>query len=171
MKARDKIKSVSEARALCASLRQSGLRVVFTNGCFDLLHSGHVRYLEQARDQGDLLVVAINSDSSVRRIKGAGRPVVGQEDRGEVLAALYCVDVVVVFEESDPLVVIQQLQPDILVKGADWPRDRIVGADFVESRGGRVITIPLVDGQSTTCIIDRILASCQGQDLAGEKLG
>jgi D-beta-D-heptose 7-phosphate kinase/D-beta-D-heptose 1-phosphate adenosyltransferase len=164
MKARDKIKPASEARALCEAARQSGLRVVFTNGCFDLLHLGHVRYLEEARDLGDLLVVAINSDRSVKQIKGASRPVVGQEERSEVLAALHCVDIVVIFEEPDPLAVIRQLQPDVLVKGADWPHDRIIGADLVESRGGRVVPIPLVEGMSTTRIIERILACCRERD-------
>lgn len=158
MKARDKIKSVGDARALCEAARRRGLTVVFTNGCFDLLHVGHIRSLEDARDLGDLLVVAVNSDQSVKQIKGPNRPVVGQEERSEVLAALHCVDMVVVFEEPDPLAVIEQLQPDILVKGADWPRDRIVGAAFVESHGGRVVSVPLLKGRSTTDIIERILA-------------
>ena len=165
MKARDKIKSVGDARALCEAARQRGLRVVFTNGCFDLLHLGYVRYLEKARDLGDLLVVAINSDQSVKQIKGPNRPVVPQLERGEVLAAFHCVDMVVIFEEPDPLAIIEQLRPDILVKGADWSRDQIIGADFVESHGGRVFQIPLEKSESnagvisTTAIIERILAA------------
>jgi rfaE bifunctional protein nucleotidyltransferase chain/domain len=161
MKARDKIKSIREAQALCQAARQEGRRVVFTNGCFDLLHRGHVRYLEEARELGEMLVVGINSDLSVRRIKGSSRPVVSQEERSEVLAALHCVDVVVIFAEPDPLAIIEQLQPDVLAKGADWPRERIIGADFVESLGGRVVQVPLVEGVSTTDVIERVLA-CYG---------
>jgi rfaE bifunctional protein nucleotidyltransferase chain/domain len=158
MKARDKIKSVREAQTLCQAARQEGRRVVFTNGCFDLIHRGHVRYLEQARDLGEMLVVGINSDLSVRRIKGPSRPVVSQEERSEILAALHCVDIVVIFAEPDPLAIIEQLRPDVLAKGADWPRERIIGADFVESLGGRVVQVPLVEGVSSTDIINRVLA-------------
>ncbi len=145
--------------------------MVFTNGCFDLLHRGHVRYLEEARDWGDILVVAVNSDHSVRQIKGPSRPVLSQEERSEVLAALYCVDVVILFEEPDPLAVIEQIQPDVLVKGADWSRDQIIGADFVESIGGRVVQVPLLKGASTTGIIERVLASYLGQNRFGEGTG
>jgi len=136
----------------------AGRRVVFTNGCFDLLHRGHVRYLEQARALGDLLVVAINSDTSVRKLKGRGRPVVPAEERAEVLASLAAVDLVLVFEELDPARVIRIVRPDVLVKGGDWAISQIVGAEFVRSRGGTVRSLPYVDGASTTSLIRRIQA-------------
>jgi rfaE bifunctional protein nucleotidyltransferase chain/domain len=137
----------------------AGRRVVFTNGCFDLLHRGHVRYLEQARALGDLLVVAVNSDASVRRLKGAGRPVVPADQRAEVLAALAAVDLVLVFDERDPGRVIRTLRPDVLVKGGDWPVDRIVGAEFVRSAGGTVRSLPYVEGASTTALIRRLASA------------
>jgi rfaE bifunctional protein nucleotidyltransferase chain/domain len=158
MKARDKIKSAEELCALCVALRQEGTRVVFTNGCFDLLHVGHVRYLETARELGDVLVVALNSDASVRSIKGALRPLVPQEERSEVVAALQCVGYVTVFDDPDPLATIRLLRPDILVKGADWPLDRIIGADVVQHYGGQVVRVPLVPQASTTSMVERILA-------------
>ena len=163
MKATDKIKTIQQARDLVQAAQQTGRRVVFTNGCFDLLHRGHVRYLEEARDWGDILVVAVNSDHSVRQIKGPSRPILNQEERSEVLAALHCVDVVIIFEEPDPLAVIEQIRPDVLVKGADWARNQIIGADFVESIGGRVVQIPFLKGASTTGIIERIVANYLGQ--------
>lgn len=132
--------------------------MVFTNGCFDLLHLGHVRYLEEARSLGDFLVVGVNTDRSVSRIKGPLRPVTSQEERSEVLAALQCVDYVTLFDTPDPLPLIVALQPDILVKGADWAEDRIVGADVVLAKGGRVVRIPMIPNASTTAIIDRIVA-------------
>jgi rfaE bifunctional protein nucleotidyltransferase chain/domain len=135
----------------------AGRRVVFTNGCFDLLHRGHTRYLERARSLGDALVVAINSDRSVRALKGPGRPVVPDMQRAEVLAALAAVDYVVVFDAPDPARVIRAVQPDVLVKGGDWPVSQIVGADFVQSRGGRVLSLPYVEGASTSALIGRIL--------------
>jgi rfaE bifunctional protein nucleotidyltransferase chain/domain len=132
-------------------------RIVFTNGCFDLLHVGHTRYLQAARALGDLLVVGVNSDASVRSLnKSPDRPIVGEAERAEVLAALNCVDYVVIFSEPDPLNLITTLQPDVLVKGGDWTVDRIVGRDVVERRGGTVKTIPLVPGKSTTALIQRI---------------
>jgi len=130
--------------------------VVFTNGCFDLLHPGHTRYLCAARAMGDCLVVAVNSDRSVRAIKGPSRPIMPEDARAEVLAALDFVDAVVLFDEADPLRVIQALVPDILVKGADWEEDAIVGADVVRAAGGEVRRIGLVPGFSTTAIIERI---------------
>ncbi len=133
-----------------------GRRIVFTNGCFDLLHAGHVRYLAAARAEGDLLVVGLNSNASVRRIKEAGRPVVSENQRAEVLAALACVDYVTIFAEADPGVLIEAVAPDVLVKGADWPEERIVGADTVRSAGGRVVRVALVPEISTTEIIRRI---------------
>ncbi len=131
--------------------------VVFTNGCFDILHAGHVRYLTAAAREGDLLVVGLNSDESVRSLKGDQRPVIGQKWRAEVLAGLGCVDYVIVFDAPDPLELIQSLQPDILVKGADWAEEDIIGADFVTARGGRVVRISLVAEVSTTQIIQKIL--------------
>lgn len=140
-------------------LKEGGKKIVFTNGCFDLLHIGHVRYLEAARAEGDVLVVAVNSDRSVRQIKGPGRPIVPENERAEVLSALACVDFVTLFDEPDPLVTIRSLTPDVLVKGADWGEDAIVGRDVVEAMGGRVIRIPLTEGASTSKIIEKILAN------------
>jgi len=138
-----------------ARRRQQGEVIVFTNGCFDLLHTGHVRYLQQAREQGNCLVVAINSDASVRRLKGPSRPVVGQRERAEMLAALECVDYVTIFDEDTPLELLELLRPDVLVKGGTTPQ--IVGRELVESYGGRVYTMDLVAGQSTTRIITKIV--------------
>ncbi len=153
----DKILSTARAAERLNAERSAGRRVVFTNGCFDLLHAGHVRYLAEARNLGDLLVVGLNSDASVRRIKGSRRPINDQSRRAEVLAALACVDLVVVFDEDDPLRLIEALRPDILVKGADWNEADIVGADQVRASGGTVSTVPLAPGVSTTAIIERIL--------------
>ena len=138
-------------------LRREGLTLVFTNGCFDLLHPGHVRYLKQARALGDALVVALNSDASVRALKGANRPVLNQQERAEVMAALESVDYVVIFDEETPRSLIAALIPDVLVKGGDWGIDQIVGRDEVEAAGGRVLSLPFVEGLSTTDIIGRIL--------------
>ena len=137
-------------------VRASGKKIVFTNGCFDILHLGHVRYLSLARSHGDILVVGLNSDESVRRIKGPHRPIVEQDQRAEVLAALWFVDYVTHFDEADPLMLIKRLRPDILVKGDDWPLDRIIGADFVQKIGGRVVRVPVVPDISTSIIIERI---------------
>jgi len=146
-----------QAVSFVHELRRDGRVVVFTNGVFDLLHPGHVRYLTQARQQGDALIVGINSDASVRRLsKGPGRPLNSFEDRAELLAALAVVDAVVVFEEDTPLEIVTALQPDVLVKGADWAADAIVGRDVVEARGGRVVRIPLADGYSTSAILERL---------------
>ncbi|HEX2166509.1 MAG TPA: D-glycero-beta-D-manno-heptose 1-phosphate adenylyltransferase [Longimicrobiales bacterium] len=131
-------------------------RVVFTNGCFDILHRGHVAYLTQARALGERLVVGINTDDSVRRLKGAGRPVVEQDDRAYVLAALTCVDAVTLFDEDTPQDLIEALLPDILVKGGDYSPEQVVGRDVVESHGGRLVLIPFVEGRSTTRILHRI---------------
>jgi D-beta-D-heptose 7-phosphate kinase/D-beta-D-heptose 1-phosphate adenosyltransferase len=141
-----------------APLRDRGLKIVFTNGCFDLLHVGHVRYLSRARELGDLLVVAINTDDSVRRLKGPSRPLQSQADRAEILAALESVDYVTFFEEDTPLAVITLLQPDVLVKGGDWPLQEIVGREVVESKGGIVVSLPYVKGASTTRLIDKALS-------------
>jgi rfaE bifunctional protein nucleotidyltransferase chain/domain len=145
-----------EAAAFAEELRGQGRRVVFTNGVFDLLHPGHVRYLQQARAQGDALIVGLNADVSVRRNKGEARPINPQAERAELIAALACVDGVVLFDEDTPAAIVRELQPDVLVKGADWPADQIVGRDTVEARGGRVVRIPVEQGFSTTAIIARV---------------
>lgn len=132
-------------------------RIVFTNGCFDLVHVGHTRYLQAARDLGDVLVVGVNTDASVRRLnKGIGRPIVPESQRAEVLAALACVDYVILFDEPDPGRLVADLQPDVLVKGGDWGLDQIVGREIVEAHGGVVKTIPLVPGISTTALVEKI---------------
>jgi rfaE bifunctional protein nucleotidyltransferase chain/domain len=144
------------------ALKKAGKKIVFTNGCFDFLHIGHVRYLKAARAEGDVLVVGVNSDHSVRKIKGPRRPVVPENERAEVLASLACVEFVTLFDEPDPLVTIRLLMPDVLVKGADWEEDAIVGRDVVEAKGGRVVRIPLTEGASTSRIIEKILANYRG---------
>jgi len=151
-----KIVTLSSLKRKVARLKQDGKRIVFTNGCFDILHYGHTKYLQDARAKGDYLIVAVNSDSSIKKIKAENRPVVGESDRLKVVAALGCVDFVVLFKEDNPLKVIMALKPDILVKGSDWRKKRIVGADFVESYGGKVLTINLVKGRSTSAIIQKI---------------
>jgi rfaE bifunctional protein nucleotidyltransferase chain/domain len=140
-------------------LARAGRRVVLTNGCFDLLHAGHVALLEAARAEGDVLVVAINSDRSVREIKGPKRPILPEQERAETLAAMECVDHVVIYDEPTPAAVIRQIEPDVLVKGADWGANDIVGRDTVEAAGGRVVRVPLVEGLSTTVILERIRRS------------
>ena len=137
-------------------LRRDGQRIVFTNGCFDLLHPGHIRYLRAARRLGDVLVVALNGDASVRRLKGRGRPLVHAPDRCEVIAALEMVDYVTTFDDDTPYALIRQLQPDVLVKGGDWKPDAIVGADVVRARGGMVRALPFARGYSTTALARRI---------------
>ena len=139
-----------------AELRAARRRLVFTNGCFDILHVGHARYLAAARRLGDVLLVAVNSDRSVRALKGEGRPVTGEAERAEMLAALACVDFVTVFDEDSPRRIISELLPDVLVKGGDYAPDEIHGREEVERAGGRVLALPFVEGASTTGIIDRI---------------
>ena len=158
----DKIVTLEDLAARLGKVRKSGQTIVFTNGCFDIMHVGHVRYLGQARSQGDLLVVGLNSDSSVRAIKGDSRPIVGQDHRAELLASLACVDYVVPFEELDPLRLIQAIKPDVLVKGEDWAEDAIVGAEEVKSRGGKVVRISFVEETSTSGIIQTILKHHRG---------
>jgi D-beta-D-heptose 7-phosphate kinase/D-beta-D-heptose 1-phosphate adenosyltransferase len=148
--------TIPEGAALVERLRAAGKTIVFTNGVFDLLHVGHLRYLQQARALGDALIVGINSDRSVRAVKGADRPITPAAERAEILAALASVDAVVVFDEDTPHTVIAALQPDILVKGADWAADAIVGRDLVEARGGRVVRIPIEPGHSTSAIVEKI---------------
>lgn len=152
-----KIKSLEEIIRIRMQLRQEGKKLVFTNGCFDILHVGHVRYLNQARTLGDALVVAVNSDRTVRQIKGKERPVVSEMERAEILAALACVDYVFIFDDPTPQQVIDAIIPDVLVKGADWAISEIVGRETVEKNGGTVRNINLVEGSSTTGIITRVL--------------
>jgi len=150
---------IVDREALIAARRrlgEQGRRVVFTNGCFDLLHPGHVLYLAEARRLGDALVVALNSDASVRRLKGAGRPILNESERAEVLAALAAVDWVTIFDEDTPRPLIAALLPDVLVKGGDWAIEEIVGREEVEAAGGRVLALPYLEGSSTTDIIERI---------------
>ena len=151
--------TLAQAVAWVAHLRHDGKTIVFTNGVFDLLHPGHVRYLQDARREGDALIVGVNSDRSVREIKGPDRPITPDTERAEVVGALACVDAVFIFDEADPARVIERLQPDVLAKGADWAADRIIGREIVEARGGRVVRIPLAEGYSSSAIIKKILAA------------
>ena len=139
-----------------AGRKKQGNKVVFTNGCFDLLHVGHVRYLRQARGLGDLLVVALNSDESVKKLKGPSRPIQPEQDRTEIMAALECVDFVTLFSEETPLELIKLLLPDVLAKGGDWPVHEIVGRDVVEAAGGHVLSMPYVEGCSSSDLIQRL---------------
>jgi D-beta-D-heptose 7-phosphate kinase/D-beta-D-heptose 1-phosphate adenosyltransferase len=152
-----KIKNINAIKSIVARLKTRRKKVVFTNGCFDILHVGHIRYLRKARSLGDILVVGLNTDRSVRQIKGENRPIVPQGERAEVLAALEVVDYVVLFDEPDPFALIEKVKPTILVKGADWPKDKIIGRDVVEKGGGRVVRIPLVRGASSTGVIEKII--------------
>ncbi len=147
----------AEAGQRAAACRRQGQTVVFTNGCFDLLHAGHVHYLQAARAAGDVLFVGLNSDVSVQAIKDPGRPLNGQVHRSAVLAGLACVDVIILFDEPDPLRLIESIAPDVLVKGADWPETAIIGADVVKARGGRVLRVALEPELSTTTLIRRVL--------------
>ena len=150
------ILTIEEAILRFGREKRNGRRVVFTNGCFDLLHPGHIGSLEQARALGDALIVGLNSDASVRQLKGPGRPVLPERERAEILAALECVDAVLIFDAPTPREVIARLLPDVLVKGGDWPGDQIVGREEVEAAGGRVVSIPVVPGHSTTEILRKI---------------
>jgi D-beta-D-heptose 7-phosphate kinase/D-beta-D-heptose 1-phosphate adenosyltransferase len=154
-----KIRTSNLLESILVGEKHKGKSIVFTNGCFDLLHVGHVKYLQAARQLGDLLVLGLNSDDSIRRLKGPGRPLIDQDERAHILAALNCIDYVVIFDEDTPLELISQLRPDILVKGGDYTADGVVGRELVESYGGRVELISFVDGKSTTNIINQILES------------
>ena len=153
---------LQDAAAFAEAIRTRGGKVVFTNGVFDLLHPGHVRYLQDARALGTALIVAVNSDRSVRAIKGPSRPITPERERGEVLLALAAVDAVVIFDEETPQTIIGLIQPDVLVKGADWEPDRIIGREIVEAIGGRVVRMPLAEGYSTTELIRRAQMSRRG---------
>ncbi|MCX5859407.1 MAG: D-glycero-beta-D-manno-heptose 1-phosphate adenylyltransferase [Proteobacteria bacterium] len=159
MERKNKIKSIKAIKSLTEGLKRHGKKVVFTNGCFDLLHVGHARYVRRAREAGDFLVVGLNSDASVRKIKGPGRPILPEGERAELLSALASVDAVVIFTEPTPIRLIELIRPDVLVKGADWPADQIAGGDLVRSYGGRVRRIPLAKGKSTSAIIKKIQRS------------
>jgi len=150
------ILSLHEAILQFGPGKRNGRRVVFTNGCFDLLHPGHIETLEKARNLGDVLIVGVNSDRSVRAMKGAGRPILPEGERAEILAALECVDGVVIFDEPTPRQTIAALLPDVLVKGGDWASDQIVGREEVEAAGGHVVLVPVVSGNSTTAILEKI---------------
>ena len=139
-----------------ALLRAKGKRIVFTNGCFDIIHVGHVDYLTKSRNMGDVLVIGLNSDASVRRLKGNGRPINKETDREKVLSALFFVDYVTIFDEDTPELLVRKLKPDIMVKGGDWKGRQVAGADFVRSRGGRLAIVPLVKGYSTTSVVKKI---------------
>ena len=152
-----KIKTTKELTELRSNVIQQAKIVVFTNGCFDILHRGHVEYLEKASELGDILIVGLNSDESTHRLKGKGRPLVPQDDRAYILASLSMVDYVTIFDEDTPLELIKLVRPNVLVKGGDYKRDDIVGREFVEQQGGKVLTIPQVPGRSTTEIIDKMI--------------
>ncbi|MEA2014538.1 MAG: D-glycero-beta-D-manno-heptose 1-phosphate adenylyltransferase [Thermodesulfobacteriota bacterium] len=166
----DKVLSREELRKKIITLRDKGKKVVFTNGCFDVLHIGHVKYLEQAKGQGDILVLALNSDSSVSSIKGPLRPIVPQDERAYIMASLNMVDYVTIFDEDTPLELIEHIKPDILVKGGDWSEDTVIGEKSVKKRGGKVVIIPQFNQSSTdrpastTSVIERILNACKGSD-------
>lgn len=148
--------SLDAGANMAEHLRSLGQRVVFTNGVFDLLHPGHVRYLQSARAEGDALIIGVNSDRSVRALKGPSRPITPEQERAEILAALDCVTAAIVFDEDTPAEIIRRIQPDVLVKGADWAAEAIVGRDTVEARGGRVVRMPIEEGWSTTSIVTAI---------------
>jgi len=152
----NKVVTRAIASSAVMTAHRAGRRVAFTNGCFDILHAGHVRYLSAARASADMLLVGLNTDESVRKIKVPGRPINPEALRAEVLAGLACVDFVILFDEPDPMVLIETLKPDVLVKGADWPEDQIIGAEFVKQRGGRVERIDLVSDISTSALIETI---------------
>jgi rfaE bifunctional protein nucleotidyltransferase chain/domain len=152
-----KILKLSDLLKVVEDLRNTGKQIVFTNGCFDILHVGHVRYLTAARLKGDALVLGLNSDASVKSIKPDNRPIVSQDQRAEVLAGLACVDYITIFDEPDPLALIQTIKPDVLIKGADWEEKKIIGSDVVKSYGGNVVRIEVVPDISTSRIIQRIL--------------
>lgn len=152
----EKLKQLEELKRIAQDAKSRGKKVVFTNGCFDLLHRGHLHLLREAKNAGDVLIVALNSDSSVRKIKGPGRPVVAELDRAEMIAALEMVDYVTLFDEPDPYRLISELRPSVLVKGGDWSKEKIVGAEIVEADGGEIAVIPYLSGFSTTQIIERM---------------
>jgi D-beta-D-heptose 7-phosphate kinase/D-beta-D-heptose 1-phosphate adenosyltransferase len=157
----EKIKKRGDLQKIIQDLKAKGKRIVFTNGCFDLLHIGHVRYLESAKSLGDILIVGVNSDHSVRSLKGPNRPILPEEERIEVLSSLECVSYVTLFDEPTPLELISSLLPHVLVKGGDWTKEAIVGSEVVEGAGGEVVILPFVEGSSTSQLIETILKRFQ----------
>jgi D-beta-D-heptose 7-phosphate kinase/D-beta-D-heptose 1-phosphate adenosyltransferase len=153
---REKVQSRDQIKAAAARAKTEGKKIVFTNGCFDLLHVGHLRVLSEAKKLGDVLLVALNSDRSVREIKGAGRPILPERERAELIAALEMVDYVTLFDEPDPLNLLGEVKPDVLVKGGDWAEDKVVGRELVEGWGGKVAVVPYLADHSTTDIIEKI---------------
>ena len=154
---KDKIKKREELLRIIKDLKAKSKRIIFTNGCFDLLHVGHIRYLEEAKTLGDILIVGVNSDASVQKLKGPKRPVLPVEERTEILSGLECVDYITIFDELDPLALITSLQPNVLVKGGDWAKEQTIGKEVVERSGGEVVIIPFVKGASTSNLIETIL--------------
>jgi len=158
---REKIKKRDDLRRIIQDLKANGKRIIFTNGCFDLLHIGHVRYLEEAKSLGDILVVGVNSDASVRGLKGPNRPILPEEERAEILSGLGCVDYVTIFDEPTPFNLISLLLPHVLVKGGDWTKEETVGWETVERTGGEVVILSFVEGASTSHLIETILKRFQ----------
>jgi D-beta-D-heptose 7-phosphate kinase/D-beta-D-heptose 1-phosphate adenosyltransferase len=158
---KNKIFSINRLAKLTASLRKFGKKIVFTNGCFDILHAGHISYLKKAKKLGDILILGVNSDSSVKSIKGPNRPVNTLKDRMEILSSFDFIDYLCAFSQATPLNLIKKIKPDVLVKGADWHKKDIVGADFVKSYGGKVSTITFKKGYSTTSLINKIFSCCK----------
>jgi D-beta-D-heptose 7-phosphate kinase/D-beta-D-heptose 1-phosphate adenosyltransferase len=154
---KQKVKARRELLRIINDLKAEGKRIVFTNGCFDLLHIGHVRYLEKAKALGDVLVIGVNSDASVRKLKGLKRPILPEAERAEILSGLGCVDYITLFDEMDPLKLITSLRPNVLVKGGDWTKEQTVGKEVVERSGGKVVIIPFVKGASTSTLVETIL--------------
>ena len=154
---KEKIKTIEDLHRIVEDLKKKGKRIVFTNGCFDLLHLGHIRYLEKAKSLGDILVVGVNSDRSVQSLKGPERPILPEEERAEILSGLECVDYITLFDELTPLELISSLQPHILVKGGNWAKETTVGREVVERSGGEVVILPFVEGSSTSNLIETIL--------------
>ena len=154
-----KLKTLQNLKKILHKLKKKQQRVVFSNGCFDILHIGHVRYLKKAKTYGDILVVGVNSDSSVKKIKGRNRPIIPVRERVEILSALYFIDYLIIFSQTTPIKVIEALKPDVLVKGSDYKINEIVGGEFVESIGGKVVNIPLVKAKSTTALIKKIVTN------------
>jgi D-beta-D-heptose 7-phosphate kinase/D-beta-D-heptose 1-phosphate adenosyltransferase len=154
---KEKIKKRDDLRRVVEDLKAKGKRIVFTNGCFDLLHIGHIRYLEKAKSLGNILVVGVNSDRSVRGLKGPNRPILPEEERAEILSGLGCVNYITIFDEPTPLELISSLQPHVLVKGGDWTKESTVGKEVVERLGGEVVILPFIEGSSTSNLIETIL--------------
>lgn len=161
---KEKIKERKDLRRIIEDLKKNGKRIVFTNGCFDLLHVGHIRYLEKGKSLGDVLVVGVNSDQSVRILKGPKRPILPEGERAEILSGLGCVDYITLFDEPTPLELISSLQPHILVKGGDWTKETTVGKEVVERSGGEVVIIPFIEGSSTSNLIETILKRYEKRD-------